>query len=95
MRVGSSSARPEEERAAEVQSDLEHGMWPFRADELEQPPDLLGLLHDSDLRDSERISFVERKVLGDCADPTQLSERGGVTQDTSNDSVSFCAYLGN
>src|SRR5437763_523684 len=58
MRVGSSGARPEEERAAEVQADLEHDMWSFRADEIEKPSDLLGLLDDSDLRVSERIGFV-------------------------------------
>jgi len=62
MRVGSSGARPEEERAAEVQSDLKHDARPRRANKLEQPLDLLAFLPDSDLRVGERVRLVEGGV---------------------------------
>jgi hypothetical protein len=81
VRVGSSGARPEEERAAEVESDLEHDAWPCHAHEPEQPLDLLALLHDSDLRVGERIRLVERHVWRDSADATQLYHGCNVAMD--------------
>src|SRR5206468_4785024 len=78
MRIGSGGARPQEERAAQVQSDLEHDVRSCRPNELEQPLDLLAFLHDSYLRLCEGVRLVEGGVLRDHADPTQLCQGCGV-----------------
>ena len=85
MRVGSSGARPEEKRTAEVESDLEHDAWSCGAHEFKQPLDLVALVHDSDLRVGERIRLFERHVWRDSADATQLYQGCSVTMNVGED----------
>ena len=78
MRIGSGGARPQEERATQVESDLEHDARSCRPNELKQPLDLLAFLRDSYLRPREGVRLVEGGVLRDHAHPTQLCQGCGV-----------------
>jgi hypothetical protein len=69
MRIGSGGARPQEERAGQVRSDLEHDARSCRPNELEQSLDLLAFPRDSYLRICEGVRLVEGGALRSHADP--------------------------
>src|SRR5215211_6573980 len=93
MCIGSGGARPQEEGAPQVESDLEHDARSCCANELEQPLDLLAFLRQSELRLGENVCFVERSVLRDPANSTQLSQCFDVTAGVPSDSVFQISHI--